>query len=144
MPFYSIYGPSPSVLGVDFYPKVPLADGDEDRRLRDGVGAEVVQLHSVVFAHRPHESADGNAESPLVEPHEAHDVALGGFGLVSSVRGGIHDGRSELLFIRSSLSATSCSKTATVAEDFPHGNGTWTSDIASNRRGMRGSKPYDG
>ena len=26
-------------IPVRFYPKVPLADGDENRRLRDGVGA---------------------------------------------------------------------------------------------------------
>ena len=45
---------------------------------------------------------------------------------------GIHAGRSELMFISSSLSATSCSKTAVVAVDFPHDNSTWTSDIASN------------
>jgi hypothetical protein len=39
--------------------------------------------------------------------------------LVSSGREGIHAGLSELMFIGSSLSATSYSKTATVAVDFP-------------------------
>ena len=60
--------------------------------------------------------------------------------MVSSGHKGIHADRSELLFTGSSLSATGCSKTAAVAVDLPHGNGSWTSDIASNRRGMRGSK----
>ena len=71
-------------IPVCFDPKIPLADSDEDRHLRDGVGAEVVQLHSIVLVQRPHESADGDAESLLVEPREAHDVALGGirFGLL--------------------------------------------------------------
>jgi hypothetical protein len=30
--------------------EIPLADGDEDCRLRDGVGAEVMQLRSIVVA----------------------------------------------------------------------------------------------
>jgi hypothetical protein len=48
------------------------------------------------------------------------------------------------MFTGSSLSATSCSKTAAVAVDLPHDNGSWTSDIALNRRGMQGSKLYGG
>ena len=68
-------------IPVRFYPKVPLADGDEDRRLRDGVGAEVVQLRSIVIAQRPHEPADGDAEASLVKAHEAHDIALRGLRL---------------------------------------------------------------
>ena len=52
------------------------ADGDEDCRLRDGIGAEVVQLCSIVLAQGPHEPTDGDAESPLVQMHEAHDVAF--------------------------------------------------------------------
>ena len=48
------------------------------------------------------------------------------------------------MFAGSSLSAISYSKTAAVAVDFPHDNGSWMSDIASNRRGMRGSKFDDG
>src|SRR6185437_9743274 len=50
-------------------------------RLRDGVGAEVVQLRSIVVAQRPHEPADGDAEASLVKAHEAHDVALRGLRL---------------------------------------------------------------
>src|SRR6185437_10942694 len=69
-------------MGLDA--EVPLADGNEDRRLRDGVGAEVMQLRSIVLAQRPHEPADGDAEAPLMKTHETHNVALGGFGLVSS------------------------------------------------------------
>jgi len=78
-------------IPVHLYPKVPLADGDEDRRLRDGVGAEVVQLRSVIVAQRPHKSTDGDAEASLVKAHEAHDVALRGLrlGLVR-MRGNPH------------------------------------------------------
>src|SRR6185503_7541718 len=63
---------------MSFDPEVPLADGDEDRRLRDGVGAEVMQLRSIVLAQRPHEPADGDAEAPLMKMHETDTVALGG------------------------------------------------------------------
>jgi len=55
------------------------------------------------------------------------------FNAVDSGRGGIHVGRSESWLIGSILSAASCSNTAAVAAYFPHGNGSWTSDIASNR-----------
>ena len=50
--------------------------------------AEVVQLYPVVLAQRPHESADGDAESPLVESHETHDVALGGDSVRSPLAAG--------------------------------------------------------
>ena len=63
-------------IPMGFDPQVSLADSDEDRRLRDGVGAEVVQLRPVVLAQRPHEPTDGDAESPLMQTHEAHDVAV--------------------------------------------------------------------
>ena len=68
-------------IPVDVDAEVPLADGDKDCRLRDGVGAEIVQLHSVVLAQGPHELADGDAEAPFVEAHEAYDVALRGLRL---------------------------------------------------------------
>ena len=63
---------------MSFDPEVPLANGDEDRRLRDGVGAEVMQLRSIVLAQRPHEPTYGDAEAPLMKTHETHNVALGG------------------------------------------------------------------
>ena len=68
-------------IPVRLDPQVTLAEGDEDYCLRDGVGAEVVQLDPVVVAQRPHEPTDRDAESPLVETHEAHDLALGGIRL---------------------------------------------------------------
>ena len=68
-------------IPVGFDPQVPLADGDEDRRLRDGIGAEVVQLRSIIIAQRPHKPADGDAEASLVKAHEAHNVALRGLRL---------------------------------------------------------------
>ena len=48
------------------------------------------------------------------------------------------------MFTGSSVSATSCSKTASVAVDLPHDNGSWTSDIASNHWGMWEGKLYSG
>ena len=68
----------PSQVQVRLDPQVLLADGDEDRRLRNGVGGEVMQLHLVVVAKRPNEAAGGNAETPLVEPRQADDVAARG------------------------------------------------------------------
>ena len=53
-------------------------------------------------------------------------------GSVSSGHGGIHAGHSELMFIGSSRSTTSCPRTASVAVDFPHGTGSQISDMASN------------
>ena len=51
--------------------------------------------------------------------------------MVSSSHGEIHAGALESGFHGSSRSATNCSRTATVAEDFPHGKGSWISDISS-------------
>jgi hypothetical protein len=48
---------------VRLYPQVALTDGDEDRRLRDGIGGEVVQLHLVMTAERAEESAGGDTET---------------------------------------------------------------------------------
>ena len=56
--------------------------------------------------------------------------------MVSSGRGEIHAGAPESGFSGNSRSATNCSRTATVAEDIPHGKGSWTSDISSSRGGM--------
>ena len=84
----------------------------------------------------PNEPADRDAEAPLMKTHETHNIALGGFSSVSSGCGEIHAGTSESGFSGSSRSATNCSRTAMVAEDFPHGNGSWTSDISSSHGGM--------
>ena len=56
--------------------QVPLADGDKDGRLRNGVGVEVMKLHAVVMRERPHEPVRWLTEATLVERHEAHDVAI--------------------------------------------------------------------
>ena len=49
----------PSQVQVRLDPQVVLADGDEDRRLRNDVGGEVMQLHPVGVAERPDEVARG-------------------------------------------------------------------------------------
>jgi hypothetical protein len=48
------------------HPQVALVDGDEDRRLRDSVGGEVVQLHLIMAAERAEEPVGGDTEAPLV------------------------------------------------------------------------------
>ena len=57
-------------------PQIPLADGDEDGRLRDAVRVEVVELHAIVMRERPHESVRQQDEAMLVKGHEAHDIAV--------------------------------------------------------------------
>jgi hypothetical protein len=59
-----------------------LADAYEGRRLRNGVGGEVVQLHAVVVAQTPHELTGGGVESPLMKVNEAHHVPLRGLRLL--------------------------------------------------------------
>ena len=51
------------LVGSD--PQVPLANSDEDGRLCDGVGAEVVELHAVVVRERPHKLVRQQAETKL-------------------------------------------------------------------------------
>ena len=58
------------------FAQVHLADGDEDGRLRNGVGVEVVKLHAIVMRECPHELVRRHAKATLVEGHEAHDVAI--------------------------------------------------------------------
>jgi len=56
----------PPQVPVRRHPQVALADGDEDRRLRDSVGGEVVQLHLITAAERAEELVGGDTEAPLV------------------------------------------------------------------------------
>ena len=79
-----------------------------------------------------------------MKAHEAHDVALRGvrLGLVR-MRGNPHR-RPRVGDPRQQPSVTNYCRTATVAVDFPHDNGSWTSDIASNRWGVREGKLYGG
>ena len=65
-------------VSVDQDPQVALADGDEDRRLRNGVGGKIMKLHPVVVAERADEIAGRNAEVPLVQSRQANDVAARG------------------------------------------------------------------
>ena len=57
-------------------PQIPLTDSDEDGRLRDGIGVEVVELHAIVVRERPHESVRRNAKAALVKGQEAHDITV--------------------------------------------------------------------
>jgi hypothetical protein len=44
-------------------PQESLVDSDEGSRLRDGIGGKVVELHPVVVAQPPHESARRGVEA---------------------------------------------------------------------------------
>ena len=56
--------------------QVPLVDGDEDGRLRDGVGVEVVELHAIIVQKRSHEPVCWQTKTMLMKGHEAHNVAI--------------------------------------------------------------------
>ena len=62
------------LVGSD--PQIPLVDSDEDGRLRDGIGAEVVKLHTVVVRERPHELVRRQTKASLMENDKAHHVAV--------------------------------------------------------------------
>jgi hypothetical protein len=55
-------------------PQKTLANCHEDGRLRDRVGVEVMQLHSLVVQERPHEAARWHSKPPLVEGDETEHI----------------------------------------------------------------------
>jgi hypothetical protein len=55
-------------------PQKTLANCREDGRLRDRVGVEVMQLHSVVVQERPHEAARWHSKPPLMEGDETENI----------------------------------------------------------------------
>jgi hypothetical protein len=59
-------------VGVN--PQKPFANRREDGCLRDGVGAEIVQLHPVEMQDRPHETTHRHSEPPLVERDETQHI----------------------------------------------------------------------
>ena len=99
--------------------------------MQDGVGVEVVQLHLVVVAERTDESTGGDSEPPLVQPHQAHDVAARGCGSLSADVGAIHTGRDGSVFGGRTPSATNDSRNAVSAVDLPHGAGSASCAITS-------------
>jgi hypothetical protein len=139
---------SPQVpVGVD--PQVSFAHRYEDGGLRDGVGAEVVQLHPVVMQDRPHEAACRHTESPLVEGDEAHDVPRRR-GRGGSVRGGIHSGCLSSERGRSKPSAKRSSRSSVVTVEKGHGSrgeimvtrSAITEQKGWRRKGLGGRFPF--
>jgi hypothetical protein len=63
----------PQVL-VGGNPQISFTNCREDGCLRDGVGAEIVQLHPVDVQNRPHKTACRHSEPPLVKGDEAHHI----------------------------------------------------------------------
>jgi hypothetical protein len=61
-------------IPVGVNPQKTLANRREDGRLRNGVGVEVVQLHSVVVQERPHETARWHSKPPLMEGDETNHI----------------------------------------------------------------------
>jgi hypothetical protein len=54
--------------------KNPSQTAREDGCLRDGVGAEIVQLHPIEMQNRPHEMTYWHSEPPLMERDETQHV----------------------------------------------------------------------
>jgi hypothetical protein len=64
---------SPQIpVGVN--PQKPFANRREDGRLRDGVGAKVVQLHPIVMQERLHKMACWHTKPPLMEGNETQHI----------------------------------------------------------------------
>jgi hypothetical protein len=59
---------------VGAIPKNPSQNRREDGCLRDGVGAEIMQLHPVEVQNRPHETTCRHSEPPLVKRDEAQHI----------------------------------------------------------------------
>jgi hypothetical protein len=102
-------------------PQVSFANCCEDGGLRDGVRAEVVQLHPIDMQNHPHKTACRHSEPPFVKGDEAHDIPRrrrrGG-----SARGGIHSGCLSSERGRSKPSATRVSRSSAVTVEKGHGS----------------------
>jgi hypothetical protein len=61
-------------IPVGVNPQKPFANRREDGCLRDGVGAEIMQLHPVEMQNRPHKTTHWHSESPLVERDETQHI----------------------------------------------------------------------
>ena len=68
-------------LLVGHHPQIALTHRGKDRRDGDGVWGEVLKLHLVVVAERPHEAVRRSAQAVAVELGERDHVALGRPGL---------------------------------------------------------------
>jgi hypothetical protein len=102
-------------------PQKTLTNRREDGRLRDIVGVEVMQLHSIVVQERPHEAARWHSKPPLVEGDETEHIPDGGVGS-ASLDGAIHSGCSPSERGRSRPSATRVSRSSTVMVEKGHGS----------------------
>jgi hypothetical protein len=61
-------------IPVGVNPQKPFANRREDGFLRDGVGAEIVQLHPIEMQNRPHETTCWHSEPPLMERDETQHI----------------------------------------------------------------------
>jgi hypothetical protein len=121
-------------------PQKTLGNRREDGRLRDRVGVEVMQLHSVVVQERPHEAARWHSKPPLMEGDETEHIPRRR-SRVSLARGAIHSGYNPSERGRSRPSATRVSRSSTAMVEKGHGSrGGMTvtlSAIAERRRWRR-------
>jgi hypothetical protein len=102
-------------------PQISLTNRREDGCLRDGVGAEIVQLHPVDVQYRPHKTACRHSEPPLVKRDEAHHIPRR-WGRGGSARRGIHSGCESPERGRSKPSATRASRSSAVTVEKGHGS----------------------
>jgi hypothetical protein len=100
-------------------PQKTLANHREDGRLRDRVGVEVMQLHSVVVQERPHEAARWHSKPPLGNGMKLSTYPGGGVGS-ASLEGAIHSGCSPSERGQSRPSATRVSRSSTATVEKGH------------------------
>jgi len=63
-------------LLVGHHAQVTLAPSDENRRVGDGVGGEMLKLDPIMMEERPHEVTWGRSKPVAMELDEANHVAL--------------------------------------------------------------------
>jgi hypothetical protein len=108
-------------IPVGVNPQKPFTNHHENVCLRDGVGAEIMELHPVEMQNRPHETTRWHSDPPLVERDETqHIPRRRGWG--GSTRGGIHSGCGSPERGRSKPSAMRASKSSTVTVERGHGS----------------------
>jgi hypothetical protein len=106
-------------VGVN--PQKPLANRHENRRLHDGVGVEVMQLHPVVVRERPHEAARRHPKPPLMEGVKLTTYPGSGIGS-ASLPGANHSACGSPERGRSKPSVTRACRSSTVMVEKGHGS----------------------
>ena len=89
----------------------------KNRRGGDGVRREMLELHTVMEAERPHEVTRRRTEAVAMELGQGDHVPLGSLGTQWSAAGAIHSGRDEEMWGRRSPSFSKSSSRCSVIDD---------------------------